>query len=139
MELERSCIPFGNISSESVISCLSYLCKILPVRFVDGDEGNKDVKLKNDWDAMYIEEQRFIRQIVSLVAVSLVQPWFNQCSYLAICFVRKMETRWKLYIWGDLARWVCATVLEFIVLRLNSVRKVDVFFKVLLGIFHYWR
>ena len=81
-----------------MISCLSYLCKILPVRFVDGDEGNKDVKLKNDWDAMYIEEQRFIRQIVSLVAVSLVQPWFNQCSYLAICFVRKMERRWKIYL-----------------------------------------
>jgi len=43
----------------------------------------------------------------------------------------------KSYIWGDSAQWVCATVLEFIVLRLNSVRKLDVFlfFEVLLDVF----
>ena len=71
-EVEKSCISFEEILSESVISCLPYLCKFLPVRFADGDEKNRDVKLKNNWDATYIEEQKFIRKLVGLVAVSFV-------------------------------------------------------------------
>lgn len=81
-EVEKSCIPFEETFSESVISCLPYLCKFLPVRFADGDEKNRDVKLKNNWDAMYIEEQKLIRKMIGLVAVSFVS---SVLSYNMFC------------------------------------------------------